>query len=290
MGVVYLAYQPDISKAVAIKVLNAEAAGDPDHTRRLVEEARATSAIRHRGIIDVYGFGKTPQGHQYLVMEYLEGEPLDAYLARFRKLHPAEVVAILDDVLAALAAAHKAGVVHRDIKPGNVFLSRQSDGTREVKVLDFGLAKRIDASRAVAAQTGFRACGTPAYIAPEQAMGQSVGPPADLYSVGAMAFELVTGRLPFEAPSVVEILMMQVQSPPPRARQLDPAVPGAIEELILQLMEKAPQARPRSAEQVRASLKQIRRELADSETQVQVLEVDAEGKRQTQEAPEQPNG
>ncbi|HVG58183.1 MAG TPA: serine/threonine-protein kinase, partial [Hyalangium sp.] len=142
MGFVYDGIQPLIGKRVAVKVLRPELAQAPEQVARLLAEARAVNAIRHRGIIDIFGFGQVPDGRQYIVMEFLDGQPLDAYLAEKIKLPPTEALSILDEVLAALGAAHGAGVVHRDLKPSNIFLVREPGGTRYVKLLDFGLAKQ----------------------------------------------------------------------------------------------------------------------------------------------------
>jgi serine/threonine protein kinase len=264
MGVVYLAEQPDIGKAVAIKVLKVDVAASADHLKHLVQEARTVNAIRHRGIIDIFGFGTAPDGRQYIVMEYLEGEPLDAHLARNKRLTSLQVLEILDEVLSALGAAHRAGVVHRDLKPGNIFLARQSDGARYIKVLDFGLAKKAERPYGSAEQTHYRPAGTPEYMAPEQARGARVGPRTDLYSVGIVAFELLAGQIPFDAPSLVEILIKHVQSPPPHVRDLEPSVPPELDQLIQDLLSKNPADRPQSAEEVRRRLKPIMAALRDT--------------------------
>ncbi|MGZ3461241.1 MAG: serine/threonine-protein kinase, partial [Archangium sp.] len=141
MGLVYDGIQPLIGKRVAVKVLRPELAAAEEQVARLLAEARAVNAIRHRGIVDIFGFGQVPDGRQYIIMEYLEGVALDAYLAEKGRLPVPEALDILDEVLGALGAAHGAGVVHRDLKPSNIFLVKQPDGSRYVKLLDFGLAK-----------------------------------------------------------------------------------------------------------------------------------------------------
>ena len=276
MGVVYLAEQPEIGKAVAIKVLKPEVAEDPEHLKRLIDEARTVNAIHHRGIIDIFGFGDTQHGRQFIVMEYLEGEPLDAHLHRRGRLTPQETVSILDEALSALGAAHMAGVVHRDLKPGNIFLTMQSDGTRYVKVLDFGLAKKALVPYGQAAQTQYRPIGTPEYMAPEQARGDPVGPRTDLYAMGVIAFELLTGDLPFNGPSLVEILIKHMQEPPPHAALVDRSVPQSLDALIVEMLAKKQEDRPPSADAVRQRLKQISRELAEAGTQLRELPPQAE--------------
>ncbi|MBM4380913.1 MAG: serine/threonine protein kinase, partial [Deltaproteobacteria bacterium] len=185
MGLVYEGEQPLIHRRVAIKVLKPELVQQPELLRPLLAEARAVSAVHHPGIIDIFGFGDLPGVGQYIVMEFLDGEPLDAAITRRAPFPAAEVLHVLDQVLAALGAAHAAGVIHRDMKPSNVFLARDSAGSTYVKLLDFGLAKHADVPHGLARQTRQSVMvGTPEYMSPEQAMGQTVGPMSDLYAVG----------------------------------------------------------------------------------------------------------
>src|SRR6185436_10182304 len=141
MGLVYRAVEPAIGKDVAIKLLRKEYADDPEQMRRLLEEARVVNQARHRNIIDIFHFGALPDGRQYLVMEYLRGQPLTQLIEERAPLPPDEVIPIVDEICAALAAAHGVGVIHRDLKPSNVFIVMQPDGSRFVKLLDFGIAK-----------------------------------------------------------------------------------------------------------------------------------------------------
>ncbi|MBI3185136.1 MAG: protein kinase [Myxococcales bacterium] len=269
MGVVYRAVQPLISKTAAIKVIRQELAGNQDQVERLLAEARAVNTIRHRNIVDVYGFGTVPDGRCYIVMEFLEGQPLDELISKRAPLAANEVIPYLDEVCSALAAAHARGFIHRDLKPSNVFLVRQPDGSRFVKLLDFGLAKQAPAPGGIVRQTSeLKVCGTPEYMAPEQARGGSVGPPTDLYSLGVMTFEMLTGRLPFSAPSPIEMMMRQCDTPPPAPSSVDASVPAAMDELVLSLLAKEGASRPQSAELVRASLKRIARQLQESATRI----------------------
>jgi serine/threonine protein kinase len=261
MGFVYDGIQPLIGKRVAVKVLRPELAQAPEQVARLLAEARAVNAIRHRGIIDIFGFGQVPDGRQYIVMEFLDGQPLDAYLAEKQRLPPTEALSILDEVLAALGAAHGAGVVHRDLKPSNIFLVREPGGTRYVKLLDFGLAKQGQSGAAArTAQTRTdMVVGTPEYMAPEQARGQAVGPMTDLYAMGVVTFEMVTGRLPFIGSSPVDLLMKHVDARPPRPSEFVPELPPALDAFILQMLTKDPEARPSSADALRQQLHRLRR-------------------------------
>jgi serine/threonine-protein kinase len=261
MGFVYDGIQPLIGKRVAVKVLRPELAQAPEQVARLLAEARAVNAIRHRGIIDIFGFGQVPDGRQYIVMEFLDGQPLDAYLAEKIKLPPTEALSILDEVLAALGAAHGAGVVHRDLKPSNIFLVREPGGTRYVKLLDFGLAKQGQSgaqTRTAQTRTDM-VVGTPEYMAPEQARGQAVGPMTDLYAMGVVTFEMVTGRLPFIGTSPVDLLMKHVDARPPRPSEFVPELPPALDAFILQMLTKDPEARPSSADALRQQLHRLRR-------------------------------
>jgi serine/threonine protein kinase len=271
MGVVYRADQPNIARSVAVKLLKPEVAADPDSLRRLLDEARIVNAIQHRGIVGIFDYGTAPNGRQYVVMELLEGEPLDVHLARRGKLTAAEAIPILDEILSAVGAAHRQSVVHRDLKPGNVFYVRQPDGTRYIKVLDFGLAKRATRPDGQVSQTAFRPLGTPEYMAPEQAKGGKVSPRTDLYAVGVIAYELLTGDLPFEGPTALEILLKATREPPPSPSHKDASIPPSLEALVLELLEKDPALRPQTADQVRARLKLIARELAVAGTRVDLL-------------------
>ncbi|QSQ20558.1 protein kinase [Pyxidicoccus parkwayensis] len=265
MGLVYEGIQPLIGKRVAVKVLRPELAHSTEQVERLLAEARAVNAIRHRGIIDIFGFGQVPDGRQYIVMEYLEGQALDAVLAEKNRLPVQEALSILDEVLAALAAAHGAGVVHRDLKPSNIFLVKQPDGSRYVKVLDFGLAKRAQTPTGRSAQTRTdMVVGTPEYMAPEQARGQEVGPMTDLYALGVVTFEMVTGRLPFIGTSPVDLLMKHVEARPPRPSEFVSDLPPALDAFILQMLTKDPETRPGSADALRQQLHKLRRTLRSS--------------------------
>lgn len=259
MGVVFAGVHPVIKKPVAIKVLQWEIARDPLEVQRLLSEAQVVNAIRHRGIVDVIGFGKLPDDRPYLVMELLDGEPMDALLARLAPLDPVLAVTLLCEMLEALGAAHGVGVVHRDLKPSNVFVVRQAHGDPYVKLLDFGLAKRAPEGTRVTPQTRASVViGTPDYMAPEQARGRPVSPETDLYAVGCIAFEMLTGRPPFSASTIYEILAMHLTEPAPRVSSLRPDVPPELDELVDRLLRKEPDARPSSASALRQQLVDMR--------------------------------
>ncbi|HEX8699864.1 MAG TPA: protein kinase, partial [Myxococcaceae bacterium] len=278
-GIVYEGEHPVIGRKVAIKILRPEFS-EGGGARDLISEARAASSIRHRGIIDVFGFGSIPHVGQYLVMEYLEGAPLDEVISQRAPMRETEVVGLLDELLSALSAAHAKGVIHRDLKPGNIFVVHDSSGAESVKVLDFGLAKRSTAPNGTSPQTrASMIVGTPEYMAPEQATGQAVGPHTDLYSVGVIAFEMLTRRLPFEGASAMAIAIQHVQAQPPAPSTFVDIHP-ALEDLVLRLLSKTAAQRPATAEATRRELKAIARQLADGATR---LEPSLNGARLTEQ-------
>jgi serine/threonine protein kinase len=254
MGVVYRGVQPVIKKRVAIKVLKPQVAGDEQQVRRLISEAESVNAIGHRGIIDIFGLGTLPDGRPYIVMEFLEGEALDVWLQRQPggRVPLLTALELLLEVCAPLSAAHRANVIHRDLKPSNVFICRQADGTRFLKILDFGLAKRavgLDGNTKQTSQSVVS--GTPDYMAPEQARGLSISPRSDVYALGVMAFELFTGRVPFTGATPMDVMVAHVGSPPPSPRALEPSLPEELDALVLRMLAKAPEARPQTVEEAR---------------------------------------
>ncbi|MEW5741034.1 MAG: serine/threonine-protein kinase [Myxococcota bacterium] len=269
MGQVFEGVQPVIGKRVAIKLLRREIANDPQEAQRLLTEARAVNAIGHRGIIDIFGFGALPDGRQYFVMEYLSGQPLSRYIREFAPLPIDDALKLLDEMLAAVGSAHGAGVIHRDIKPSNIFLVRQPDGSHFVKVLDFGLAKQAAYARGETPQTRIsRVLGTPEYMAPEQARAEAVGPRTDLYALGCVLFEMLTGEPPFDAPTPFEIVNKHLNEAVQLPSSLVASVPSEVDDLVLWLMQKDASDRPESAELVRAEVRRLRKTLKNQSTQL----------------------
>ena len=257
MGVVYKGIQPVIKKRVAIKVLKPQVAGDEQQVRRLISEAESVNAIGHRGIIDIFGLGTLPDGRPYIVMEFLDGEALDVWLQKQPGARVPLIIALelLLEVCAPLAAAHRANVIHRDLKPSNVFICRQADGTRFLKILDFGLAKRALGLDGNTKQTNQSVVsGTPDYMAPEQARGLSISPRSDVYALGVMAFELFTGRVPFRGATPMDVMVAHVSTPPPSPRELEPSLPEELAALVLRMLAKAPEERPQTVEEFRIAL------------------------------------
>jgi serine/threonine-protein kinase len=244
-GTVYKAQHPLIGKVVAIKVLATKLSVDPEMVSRFIAEARAVNQIRHRNIIDIFSFGKLPDGRQFYVMEYLEGEPLDALVDRVGNMSLADALPILRPIAKALDAAHGKGIAHRDLKAENVFLGRDSDGQLFPKLLDFGIAKLMGREEALKHKTRTGApIGTPYYMSPEQCRGKDVDHRTDIYAFGVLVYRMLTGAYPFDADDYMSILMQQLNvDPPPMTTHL-PDVPSTIDDVVLWLLAKDPTERP----------------------------------------------
>jgi len=241
MGQVYLAEHSAIEKRMALKVLRAEYAHKGEIVTRFQQEAISASRIKHPNVLDVFDFGQLENGCFYLAMEFLEGNDLADELQRARQLTPARALPIAMQICRALSAAHAKGVVHRDMKPENVFLQRTGDGEEIVKIVDFGIAQLKPSNEEAAAQSTHRRLtrtgmifGTPEYMAPEQALGQAVDARADLYALGVILFEMLAGVRPFEAESKVALLGMKVTSDPPAlsAKNPDLQVSASVEAVV----------------------------------------------------------
>jgi serine/threonine protein kinase len=252
MGEVYLAEQLSIGTRVAIKLLQADISEDKDHVQRFFNEARAVSRIQHAGIVKIFDVGFHGQtGQAYLVMEYLDGESLAQRIGRGR-LSPAQVTDVGRQIASVLEATHAAGITHRDLKPDNIFLvpDRELASRERVKVLDFGIAK-LTGTLAGASPRTSGTMGTPAYMAPEQWGDSSkVDWRADLYALGCLTFEMVTGRPPFECKTFAEACAQHLTSPPPSAQAIEPSCPGELNRLLLRLLAKDPNDRPQTAQDV----------------------------------------
>jgi serine/threonine-protein kinase len=262
MGIVYAGEQPLIGRKIAVKILQPYFARDRDAVSRFLQEARAANQIRHRNIIDIYDFGTLDDDRHYLIMEFLEGQALDLLLHEKGAFSFEEGLALLDEMADALAAAHGAGIIHRDLKPGNIFVVKQGDGTKYVKLLDFGLAKLTQTqtqAQGPTTRTGV-VMGTPEYMAPEQARGEAVDARADIYALGVIAYEMFSGRPPFLGKSEIETMIKQQTDPVP---PFDPArrVPADVDAVIRFMLEKDPADRPASMTVVRAEIRRLREAL-----------------------------
>jgi uncharacterized RDD family membrane protein YckC len=267
MGTVYVARDRSLDRRVAIKVLGREVAGSPHREERFIREARAQAQLAHPNVVAIYyighrpahrgaaqdpvtasrGVGGSPRppaspasgGALYLVMELVEGEPLDALLERGQRLEPEQARIAMIEVARGLRAARRAGIVHRDIKPSNLLRTRE--GT--VKIADFGLAKPLEPGADVSLTQEGAIVGSPAYMAPEQARGESIDHRADMYAMGATFYHLLTGRPPFPGSTPLAVIAKHLSQPLPPVRSVAPEVPEALARIVERLLAKDPAAR-----------------------------------------------
>jgi serine/threonine-protein kinase len=251
MGRVYLAVHPGIGSRVAIKVLSRDRIEDEKLVARFFDEARAVNLIRHESIVNVLDLSTLDDGQPYIVMEFLDGAPLSGVIRQRGPLPLGGFSRTIGEVLDALAAAHTAGIIHRDLKPDNIFVSPSG----RAKVLDFGIAKLVPelGGQSDPTRTG-SLLGTPHYMSPEQTLAKPVDERADIYAMGVILYEGTTGKRPFDAQSLFDLMRKQLEEPPPPPRTARPDVPPAFEAVILRAMEKAPARRFGSAREMAAAL------------------------------------
>jgi len=258
MGTVYRALHLLIDRPVAIKVLNQRFVEDEAARTRFRREARAAGRLQHANAVTVTDFGQSSDGYVYIVMELLEGRTLREILAKEAPLDPARSVSLMMQISDAVAAAHEAGIIHRDLKPANVFIVQRADVPSVVKVLDFGIAKLAaesleDDDRMTLTQVGVM-IGTPRYMSPEQCDGVELTPAADVYSLGIILYEMLTGTVPFSGSTPLAIAMKHATEPPRAPRDFVATIPGALEQVVLHALEKRPEDRPANAAEFRAEL------------------------------------
>ncbi|WP_340377621.1 protein kinase [Streptomyces sp. SS7] len=241
MGEVWRAADELLGRTVAVKLLLAQQ-GDPSATARFRMEAQTSASLSHAHVVGVLDFGSW-QGRLYLVMEFVDGGSLADETSGGRRLAPERVAVIAAQAAAALAAAHREGVVHRDIKPGNLLCD--ADGT--LKLADFGIARFLDDPNAGLTTTG-QIVGTGLYLAPERALGQTAGPASDVYSLGCVLYQLLTGQAPFTADNATTLLYLHVDAPPAPPGRLITDLPPAFENYLLGMLAKRPENRPTAQE------------------------------------------
>lgn len=263
MGAVYLAEDVQLKREVAVKTMRPEVAADSACRARFEREARAAAAVEHDNIVPILRVGEASDGTPFIVMPFLKGEMLDTRLKREPVAPPELILKVAFEVAEGLAAAHDSGLIHRDIKPGNIWLEGEPaspDPNRRVrrcKVLDFGLARSVDGGGdANLTRTG-AVLGTPAYMSPEQARGERVDHRSDLFSLGIMLYRMATGQLPFKGATPMAALIALTTETPQPLTELAPHLPLQLAELINRLMLKVPASRPQSAAEVTAAVEQI---------------------------------
>ncbi|HQR45099.1 MAG TPA: serine/threonine-protein kinase [Thermoanaerobaculia bacterium] len=255
MGEVWRAEHRMLARPAAIKIIRPDGAGGREAIERFKREAEATATLRSPHTVQLYDFGLTDDGCFFSVMELLDGFALDDMVERWGPMPPARTVHVLLGVCRSLREAHRLGLVHRDIKPGNIFLCRSGTEVDHVKVLDFGLVKEIANPDASVTQTGF-ITGTPGFMAPEMALGKKeIDGRTDLYSLGCVGFFLLTGETVFEKKTPIEIIMDHARTPPPRPSEKSGiAIPEGLEDLLMDCLAKDPKERPDSAREVERRL------------------------------------
>ncbi len=250
MGEVYRARQHSMEREVAVKLLHKSYSDDAVAVRRFLQEAKGASRLHHPNVITLFDFGQTDDGELYLMMELLTGRDLSKVLADEGPMPPERAVPIACQVCEALHHAHEAGLIHRDLKPENVILVQGSRRTGDyIKVLDFGIAKikPVEGSDAIT-RTGV-VCGTPAYMSPEQSMGEPIDRRSDVYSIGVMLYELLCGSRPFESDTTMKLLLAHANQAPPSLTATHPnvTVPDPLEAVVMSTLAKSPDDRPSTA-------------------------------------------
>ena len=260
MGFVYLAEHTRLGRRVALKMLRQEYTKNADLVRRFFGEARAVNQIQHENIVQITDFIEAPGGDNYYIMELLEGNNLGHLLNDHGPLRIERVLRIAHQAADALAAVHAAGIIHRDLKSENIFLITAGGQADFVKLLDFGLAKLIDAGKATHQTAEGVILGTPEYMSPEQAEGKTVDHRADIYSLGIILYEMLTGRKPFIGQEFGQVAVQHITRKPTRPSKLkNPAVhvPRRLERLLLDMLAKEPAARPQSMREVHQRLSEV---------------------------------
>src|SRR5829696_1745451 len=257
MAEVFLANDRILGRDLALKILREDYAKDAAFVSRFQREAVSAAALNHPHVVQVYDQGHAEDGRPYIAMEHVPGGSLKDLILRRGLLDPAEAARLAAQVAEALRAAHEGGIVHRDIKPQNVLIDEAGDA----KVADFGIASAASSTSTYGTELLF---GTASYMSPEQAMGERVGPASDLYSLGVVLYEMLTGTLPFEADGALATALKHVTDQPISPRERDPSVPEAMDALVMGLLAKNPEDRGGSAFELAEDLRKARAELPPS--------------------------
>lgn len=276
MGAVYRARQAAVGRDVALKIVRRDRAHDPETKARFEREARAVSMLKSAHTVTAFDFGEAEDGSWFLALEMLEGETLGERLRREGRLEWPDALRFAREALKSLAEAHAQGIIHRDLKPDNLFLAKVHDptGDREMcKILDFGIAKWVREEEAPVDQLETLAgtvFGTPRYMSPEQAQGIPLDARSDLYALGVLLFQMLSGRAPFVDDDAVVVMAKHIKNPPPQFAEAAPGlkVPAAIEQVVRRALEKLPENRPDSAERMLSELEDAASEARSVESGV----------------------
>jgi serine/threonine-protein kinase len=275
MATVYTAMDERLERTVALKIIHPSQAGDPQFLDRFTDEAKTIARLTHPNVVAVYDQG-THAGMPYLIMEYVRGRTLRDILAERRRLNPVEALAILEQMLAAIAAAHRAGLVHRDVKPENVLVAAAPSGGSAnlvdavVKVADFGLARAVEASADAGEDSG-HLLATVAYVAPELVTDGHADPRTDVYSAGIVLFEMLTGRVPYDAEQAVDVAWQHVDRDVPPPSKLVAALPSTMDDLVGRATRRDPGARPTDAGAMLVEVQAARDDLGTANASTAVL-------------------
>ncbi|MBI5531536.1 MAG: protein kinase [Deltaproteobacteria bacterium] len=263
MGRVYRAEQTALGRTVAVKIVHPHLLGDESASARFITEARTASRLNHPNSVAVIDFGKNDSGQLYLVMEYLRGRDLARVVYEDGPLPFRRIIDILRQTLAALSEAHHIGIIHRDLKPENIVIEPMRTGGDFVKVVDFGLAKMLTGAKGPAITSVGIVCGTPDYMAPEQGRGDTIDARSDLYAVGVILFQLLTGRLPFVADSPTQVVLMHLTVPPPDPRQIAPDrdISASLAMVTLSALSKDPKDRYQTSDAFSEALQSVKLQL-----------------------------
>jgi predicted Ser/Thr protein kinase len=271
MGTVYLAEQMSVGRKVALKLLQGNYATDDEFIGRFRREARLAASLNHRNIVTVYDFDQSDDESLFIAMEYLDGGKLSDVIRRDGPLSIGRAARLGLQIAEGLEAAHRAGVIHRDIKPDNIMVMGE-ESVEAVKLMDFGIARLRDVGAASRLTRADVIMGTPAYMAPEQAEGAEVSEQTDIYALGIVLYEMLSGSVPFKASTPSAVLVKQIQEAPVPLRKLRREIPASIERVVMQALEKKPQKRQRDMREVVQGLQKVDVSLVEEPAAKTVME------------------
>src|SRR5688572_6631227 len=270
MGAVFRGTHVMLGRPVAVKMINQDLVTSPEIVRRFQREARAATQFKHPNVVDVYDLGQTANGTLYIVMELVSGASLKESIRTRGPVEPQRIVRILGQVCDGLAQAHRRNIIHRDLKPQNIMLTVDASGTETAKIVDFGIAKTFEADANTQLTATGSTLGTPHYMSPEQATGSGVDGRSDIYSLGVILYEMLTGEVPFNDPSLPSVLIKHMSEPPqpPSLRRPDLNLPPALEAITLRCLAKSPSERFENVETMASALRRALPGRAEDEATV----------------------